>query len=114
MRKDVLAALLVISAVGAASATAVARPPASPAGAARQVAACTPAEECAGRLILAGGPPPWAPAHGYRRQHEHDRYEHPEHHVGVPDVGIELGQKGVQIIGVPRLDGALDGLHVLL
>src|ERR687895_2585964 len=30
------------------------------------------------------------------------------------DVGIELGQKGVQIIGIPRLDGALDGLHVLL
>ena len=29
------------------------------------------------------------------------------------DVGIELGQKGVQIIGIPRLDGALDGLHVL-
>jgi hypothetical protein len=30
------------------------------------------------------------------------------------DVGIELGQKGVQIIGIPGLDGALDGLHVLL
>src|SRR5687767_9305060 len=29
-------------------------------------------------------------------------------------VGIELGQEGVQIIGIPRLDGALDGLHVLL
>jgi nucleoside-diphosphate-sugar epimerase len=34
---------------------------------------------------------------------------------GVPlDVGIELGQKGAQIIGIPRLDGALDGLDVLL
>jgi ketosteroid isomerase-like protein len=30
------------------------------------------------------------------------------------DVGIELGQEGVQIVGIPRLDGALDGLHVLL
>ena len=30
------------------------------------------------------------------------------------DVGIELGQEGVQVIGIPRLDGALDGLHVLL
>jgi hypothetical protein len=30
------------------------------------------------------------------------------------DIGIELGQKGVQIIGIPRLDGALDGLDVLL
>ena len=30
------------------------------------------------------------------------------------DVGIEHGQEGVQIIGIPRLDGALDGLHVLL
>src|SRR5215210_5295667 len=29
------------------------------------------------------------------------------------DVGIELGQKGVQIIGIPGLDGALDALHVL-
>ena len=30
------------------------------------------------------------------------------------DVGIELGQEGVQIIGIPRVDGALDGLHVVL
>jgi hypothetical protein len=30
------------------------------------------------------------------------------------DVGIEVGQKGVQIIGIPRLDGALDGFHVFL
>jgi hypothetical protein len=30
------------------------------------------------------------------------------------DVGIKLDQKGVQIIGIPRVDGALDGLHVLL
>ena len=30
------------------------------------------------------------------------------------DVGIELGQEGVQIIGIPRLDGALDGFHVFL
>lgn len=30
------------------------------------------------------------------------------------DFGIELGQKGVQIVGVPRLDGALDDLDVLL
>jgi hypothetical protein len=34
---------------------------------------------------------------------------------GVPlDVGIELGQERVQIIGIPRLGEALDGLHVLL
>ncbi len=34
---------------------------------------------------------------------------------GVPlDVGVELGQEGVQIIGIPRLDGALDALDVLL
>src|SRR4051794_35387367 len=30
------------------------------------------------------------------------------------DVGIELRQKGVQIVGIPRPDGALDDLHVLL
>ena len=34
--------------------------------------------------------------------------------AGALDVGIELGQKRVQIIGIPRLDGALDGLDVLL
>jgi hypothetical protein len=34
---------------------------------------------------------------------------------GVPlDVGRELAQKGVQVIGIPRLHGALDSLHVLL
>jgi hypothetical protein len=30
------------------------------------------------------------------------------------EAGIELGQKGVQIIGIPRLDGAPGGFHVLL
>jgi hypothetical protein len=30
------------------------------------------------------------------------------------DVGIELGQKGAQIISIPRLNGALDGLQVVL
>ena len=30
------------------------------------------------------------------------------------DVGIELGQEGVQVIAIPRLDGTLDSLHVLL
>jgi hypothetical protein len=30
------------------------------------------------------------------------------------DVAIELGQKGIQIIGIPRLDGTPDALHVLL
>jgi hypothetical protein len=30
------------------------------------------------------------------------------------DVGIELGQKAVQIIRIPCLDGSLDDLHVLL
>src|SRR5262245_34125164 len=34
---------------------------------------------------------------------------------GVPlDVGIELDQKRIEITGVPRRDGALDGFHVLL
>ena len=34
---------------------------------------------------------------------------------GVPlYAGVELGQEGIQIIGIPRLDGALDSLHVLL
>ena len=30
------------------------------------------------------------------------------------EVGSELGQKGVQIICIPSLDGALDGIHILL
>jgi len=30
------------------------------------------------------------------------------------DVGIELGQEGIQVISVPGLDGAPDGLDILL
>ena len=44
-----------------------------------------------------GGPPPWAPAHGYRRKHDNDRYsEHErgeEHHVAYdPDRDFGIGQ----------------------
>jgi surface antigen len=56
--------------------------------------------------LLAGGPPPWAPAHGYRRKHkhqhshDHDHYEYDdEQHVGVPDVGIGLGGCNRELIG---------------
>jgi len=49
---------------------------------------------------LAGGPPPWAPAHGYRRQHGH-RQHHREPHVnyGVADLGIELGRCNREVLG---------------
>jgi surface antigen len=55
--------------------------------------------------MLAGGPPPWAPAHGYRRKHghkyhyEHDHHYDHEHRVAVPDVGIELGRCNRELLG---------------
>jgi surface antigen len=108
MRKDVVAALLVASALGTASAPALAGPRWARPGAALQVADCTPVVDCAGRFVLTSGPPPWAPAYGYRRKHgwyEHDDdhehhhdYDH-EHRVAVPDVGIKLGRCNHELIG---------------
>jgi surface antigen len=45
----------------------------------------------------AGGPPPWAPAHGWRRKHAH-YYEHAPVYV-IPDLGIELGRCNRDVIG---------------
>jgi surface antigen len=45
----------------------------------------------------AGGPPPWAPAHGWRRKHAH-YYEHAPVYV-VPELGIELGRCNRDVIG---------------
>jgi surface antigen len=101
MRRDILAAFLAASALGVASAPALAGPRSAQPEAAAQVGACTPAVDCAGRLMLAGGPPPWAPAHGYRRKHgdqHHHHYER-EHRVAVPDVGIEFGRCNRELIG---------------
>ena len=105
MRKDTLAAFLVASALGTASAPALAGPRSAPPEVVVQVVACAPAVDCAARFMLAGGPPPWAPAHGYRRKHghksphyHHDRREH-EHYIAVPDVGIELGRCNRELIG---------------
>ena len=66
-----------------------------------------------GQIHQVGGPPPWAPAHGYRPKHRHHKHGHGRHHhhdhfaeddryfgdddhrVGyadqVPDLGVELG-----------------------
>jgi surface antigen len=44
-----------------------------------------------------GGPPPWAPAHGWRRKHAR-YYEHAPVYV-VPDLGIELGRCDRGVIG---------------
>jgi surface antigen len=110
MRTDVLATWLVAATVGAASASALAGPPSPPPGPALRVASCAHAPDCDGRVLLAGGPPPWAPAHGYRRKHghkhhhhhyyddDHDHYER-EDRVTVPDVGIELGRCNRELIG---------------
>ena len=50
-----------------------------------------------------GGPPPWAPAHGYRRKHE-PRYDE---FAGLPPLDLELGYCNRDIIG--GLLGATSG-----
>ncbi len=50
-----------------------------------------------------GGPPPWAPAHGYRRKHENGGW------VYVPPFGIELGTCNRELLGA-ALGGAAGGL----
>jgi hypothetical protein len=44
-----------------------------------------------------GGPPPWAPAHGWRRKHAY-YHEHAPVYV-IPDLGIELGRCNRDVIG---------------
>jgi hypothetical protein len=60
--------------------------------------------KCEGRgPRYAGGPPPWAPAHGWRRKHAHYEagYE-------IPDVGIEVGRCYRDVIGAV-IGGAAGG-----
>lgn len=110
MRKGLLAAVLTAAAMGTASTVGLAAPPSIAPDPLPQIGGCAPAADCPARLILAGGPPPWAPAHGYRRKHGHkhdhhhhyyddDDYDEHEHHVAVPDVGIELGRCNRELIG---------------
>src|SRR5919106_1375943 len=62
--------------------------------------------KCDGGPRYAGGPPPWAPAHGWRRKHA----QHYEHEVGyvIPDLGIELGRCNRDVIGAV-IGGAAGG-----
>ena len=52
----------------------------------------------------AGGPPPWAPAHGWRRKHA----QHYEAGYVIPDLGIELGRCNRDVIGAV-IGGAAGG-----
>jgi surface antigen len=53
----------------------------------------------------AGGPPPWAPAHGWRRKHA----QHYEAGHVIPDLGIELGRCNRDVIGAV-IGGAAGGV----
>ena len=51
-------------------------------------------------VVLAGGPPPWAPAHGYRAKHGYDEGKRKRERVAaVPDFGIERGFCNRELIG---------------
>jgi surface antigen len=52
----------------------------------------------------AGGPPPWAPAHGWRRKHA----QHHEAGYVIPDLGIEFGRCNRDVIGAV-IGGAAGG-----
>lgn len=52
---------------------------------------------------FAGGPPPWAPAHGYRRDH------HREYGLEAPPININTGQCNREVIG-QILGGAAGGV----
>ena len=62
--------------------------------------------KCDGRgRHYAGGPPPWAPAHGWRRKHA----RHHETGYAVPDLGIEFGRCNRDVIGAV-IGGAAGGV----
>jgi surface antigen len=58
-----------------------------------------------GRPRYAGGPPPWAPAHGWRGKHARDY----EAGYQIPDLGIELGRCNRDVIGAV-IGGAAGGV----
>jgi len=72
--------------------------------------------KCEGGPEYRGGPPPWAPAHGWRRKqagyhrgargHEHDPRDEVEY--SVVDIGIELGRCNREVIGAV-IGGAAGG-----
>ena len=62
---------------------------------------------CAARLVYAGGPPPWAPAHGWRRKHKH----HHEPEVRYAEVGREIHEEARRRMHDLRCDPG--GLTVL-
>ena len=62
--------------------------------------------KCDGGPHYAGGPPPWAPAHGWRRKNT-QYYERRAGYV-VPDLGIDLGRCNRDVIGAV-LGGAAGG-----
>jgi surface antigen len=49
-------------------------------------------------VVLAGGPPPWAPAHGYRAKHGYDEGKR-KRVAEVPDLGIERGFCNRELVG---------------
>ena len=57
-----------------------------------------------GGARYAEGPPPWAPAHGWRRKHAQDY----EAGYVIPDLGIELGRCNRDVIGAV-IGGAAGG-----
>jgi surface antigen len=62
--------------------------------------------KCDGGPHYAGGPPPWAPAHGWRRKHA-QYYEREAGYV-TPDLGIGLGRCNRDVIGAV-IGGAAGG-----
>lgn len=55
-----------------------------------------------GSYKVAGGPPPWAPAHGYRRKHKHKskHYHYHEYYDGYgPPLNLDLGRCNRDVIG---------------
>lgn len=52
---------------------------------------------------FAGGPPPWAPAHGYRRDHYH------EYGLEAPPINMDMGRCNREVIG-QILGGATGGI----
>jgi surface antigen len=108
MRRNAQAVCLVAAVLGTASTAALADQSWARRDTAARGDTCKHALECEGRFMLAAGPPPWAPAHGYRRKHKHkhehhydSHHHHHEYgqHVAVPDVGIELGRCNRELIG---------------
>ena len=95
---QIIAALAAMAMIGTASTYAVADPPSHAFKSAKH--AQKNARKASKHLRFSGGPPPWAPAHGYRRKAGYyDNLGYRDYGLKKPPIDLGIGRCNSDIIG---------------